>query len=203
MLKSITSKINRGEFDYTFLLSCLSRYKKPRNQITKLIKTKQIIRIKKGLYIFGKEINAPAYSKEILANLIYGPSYISLEYALSYYNLIPERVELITSVTTKRNKYFKTPIGDFSYKYINQNKYSTGITQIKIDQNRFALMATKEKALIDLLDKEKNTFSISDLKIHLIQNLRIEPEEIKKLSLKHIKEIKKNYKSKSIDNVLY
>lgn len=60
---------------------------------------------------------------EFIANLIFGPSYLSQEYVLQYYGLIPERVELITSMTTKRHKHFAPPIGDFRYQYISPKRF--------------------------------------------------------------------------------
>ena len=64
-----------AEFDYNLLLHALRDYKKPRDKIRGLIRGKDIIRVKKGLYVLGREYNKP-YSKFVLANLIYGPSYI-------------------------------------------------------------------------------------------------------------------------------
>jgi hypothetical protein len=76
-------------------------------------------------------VRSPKYGGTVepmeIANPLYGPSYISLEYALSYYGLIPERVESITSVTTKRSKKFITPLGSFSYEHIPLKAYPIGI----------------------------------------------------------------------------
>ena len=78
-------------FSYVYLLDRLKSYKNPRNKIGLMIKKNHIIRVKKGLYVlpaaFGGKIN-----KFLLANLIYGPSYVSFESALSYWGLIPEKV---------------------------------------------------------------------------------------------------------------
>ena len=85
--------------------------------------------MKKGLYIFGEEYRRKPYSREILANLIYGPSYISLDYALQHYGLIPERVEAITSVARGRSRKFSTPIGLFTYRMIPLNAFRIGMKQ--------------------------------------------------------------------------
>ena len=53
MINEIKNKTQFGEVDYNFLMSCLSNYKKPRNQVTKLIDNNYIIPVKKGLYVFG------------------------------------------------------------------------------------------------------------------------------------------------------
>ena len=64
------------EFDYNFAMSALSEYKNPRIEINDLLKKGEIIRVKKGLYVFGPDLAREPYSRETLANLIYGPSYI-------------------------------------------------------------------------------------------------------------------------------
>src|SRR5439155_24771651 len=107
--------IGREEFDHSLLASALSSYSGVRQKINELLKSGTIVRVKKGLYVFGPEVRQNPICKETLANLIYGPSCISLEYALSHHGLIPERVETITSVTPKKNKEFNTPIGRFTY----------------------------------------------------------------------------------------
>ena len=88
----IRKRITREIFDYQTLMHALEGYAHPRDKITDLIRKKVIIRIKKGLYIFGDDYRQHLYSRELLANLIYGPSYISMEYALHYHGLTPERV---------------------------------------------------------------------------------------------------------------
>ena len=143
--------IGRDEFDYQSLLNVLREYKAPRQKINELIKAQEIIRVKKGLYVFGSHVIHTTYSKEVLANLIYGPSYISLESALSFYKLIPERVETITSVTSKRNKKFHTPVGVFTYRYLHLKKYPLGVLQQEIAPQTKVLMASPEKALIDYI----------------------------------------------------
>ncbi|MBF5059620.1 hypothetical protein [Candidatus Neptunochlamydia vexilliferae] len=71
------------------------------------------------------------YSLEILANKIYGPSYVSLEYALAYYGMIPEHVVEVTSVTSKRKRLYNTPVGRFSYTPIPLSLYGVGFTLLE------------------------------------------------------------------------
>ena len=170
------------EFDYNFIKNALSQYKNPRVKINDLLKKKEIIRIKKGLYVFGPKLAQGPYSKETLANLIYGPSYISLEYALSFYGLIPERVETVTSITNKRNKLFKTPAGIFSYRYIHPSIYSCGITIQEMDKYHSILIATKEKALSDTLYFSGKITDEIHLKKYLFDDLRLDEEAIARLN---------------------
>jgi hypothetical protein len=164
------------EVDYLFLTHGLKFYNQPRAKITALLRAGDLVRIKKGLYVFGQEHAYKPFVKETLANLIYGPSYISLEYALSFYDFIPERVETVTSVTNKKDKLFKTPIGTFTYRYLHPSKYPIGIAQVTYDQTHPILIATPEKALADKIllaspdlhlknDKTLEAFLFEDLRI--------------------------------------
>lgn len=193
MLLDLKKSALTEEFDYNFLKYMLSDYKNPRVKINDLLKKEQIIRVKKGLYVFGPELAREPYSKETLANLIYGPSYISLEFALSFYGLIPDRVETVTSVTNKKNKLFKTPLGAFSYKYINPSIYSYGITLYELDPNHSILIATKEKAISDMLYFIDKLADQTQLEQYLFENMRLEPEDLVGLNMREIKQLATNY----------
>ena len=100
------SGVDSDVFDYQQLTDCLTDYAKPRDKIRAMLKAGEIIRVKKGLYVFGDGRRRRPWAREFLANLIYGPSYISLDYALSHYGFIPERVEVVTSVTAALSRRF-------------------------------------------------------------------------------------------------
>lgn len=104
------------------------------------------IRIKRGLY--GLKTDQP--DEEEIANALYKPSYISFEYALSYWNIIPEMAYSLTSATTKPTRTFT--IGEtntYSYFTIKREAY-TGYLLQKNEQKRY-LIAEPEKALVDYL----------------------------------------------------
>jgi len=193
MLLTLRNAALIEEIDYNFLRHALSGYKNPRVKINDLLKKGEIIRIKKGLYVFGPKLAREPFSKETLANLIYGPSYISLEYALSFYGLIPERVETVTSITNKRKKLFNTPVGRFSYRYINPALYSCGVTLHKLDDRHSVLIATKEKALSDMLYFSDKMASGSQIEKYLFDSLRLEEKDIKSFNLSDIKILGRSY----------
>lgn len=190
------------EFDYQFLISKLQDYRYPRNVISRLLRTEKIIRIKKGLYIFGENYRREPVSRTLLANLIYGPSYVSREYALGYYGLIPERVEEITSMTTQKNKEFETPVGRFHYKHINAEAYTVGIDRLTIDNQRCFFIASREKALADLIALQKGIKNESEMLEHLLENLRIDEDDLASLDFERLKKIATAYK-KPIVKLLY
>ena len=193
MLLPLRNSALTEEFDYNFIKHFLHKYRNPRVKINDLLKKGAIVRVKKGLYVFGPELAREPYSKETLANLIYGPSYISLEYALSFYGLIPERVEVITSVTNKRKKYFNTPIGIFSYRYVNPSIYSYGITLYEIDNLHSILIATQEKALIDMLHFANKMTDVAQIEHYLFEDLRLDRDGLSGFSLRRVKKLAKLY----------
>ncbi|MCP4575484.1 MAG: hypothetical protein GY846_04280 [Deltaproteobacteria bacterium] len=200
MIEEIRKKISQEEFDYQTLLVCLKNYARPRDKITSLIKKGSIIRIKKGLYIFGEAYRRRPYSLEILANLIYGPSYISLDFALAYYGMIPERVEAMTSVTTGRSHSFATPVGLFTYRHISLKAFPIGMNRIEMDENLAFLVATPEKALADKLNADQNTGiqSGKGLVRYLTDDLRIDISTLKTLDAESLAEMGRRYGSRKI-----
>lgn len=190
------------EVDYLFMKYALQSYANPRAKITALLRSKELIRVKKGLYILNGKNPRKPYVKETLANLIYGPSYISLEYALAFYGFIPERVEMLTSVTSRKDKLFKTPVGLFSYRYFNPAKYSVGITQIMYDSTHPILIATPEKALANkilLASPNLQLKNVSDLEDFLFADLRIPHEKIISLNTELFNKISAVLKNKNVE----
>jgi len=102
--------------------------------------------LRRGHYVFsGLEINDPVLF--LLANKIYAPSYVSLEMALAYYNLIPEAVYGITSVASRKTNYFKTDFGEFLYRHIKP-QLMFGYKLIGY-QGKIFKLAEPEKAVLD------------------------------------------------------
>ncbi len=115
-----------------------------------LQKAGKIIRLKKGLYILSPEESGETLSNELIANHIYGPSYISLQTALRYYGLIPETVYTTQSMTIKRSRSFTNDIGVFTYTSCPHDYFTIGIRQAIVNSNTI-LIASPEKALCDTL----------------------------------------------------
>jgi len=203
-LIDLRERIGRDEFDHLLISSALSPYQAVRQKINQLLKSGNILRVKKGLYVFGPKLRRNPVCKETLANLIYGPSCISLEYALSLTGFIPERVEVVTSVTPKKNKTFDTPIGRFTYRYLSAAKYPHGIEQIWVDSAHPVLIATPEKALCDyvVLNDVPNINSPDSAREFLVADLRIDPTQLERFDIRRLTHLNKHYKSASIARIL-
>ncbi|MGD2270206.1 MAG: hypothetical protein PVI06_07400 [Desulfobacterales bacterium] len=200
MIEPIRKQILHEEFDYQTILNALKDYERPRDKISDLLRKGIIIRVKKGLYIFGDDYRRRPYSREVLANLIYGPSYISLEYALHYYGLIPERVEAITSVTPGRSRKFFTPVGLFIYRNIPLEAFRTGMNRIELEGGLSFLVAVPEKALADKIriDRGMAIQNRQQVYDYLVRNLRIDEAALQEMDSEYLIAIARRYRSRRI-----
>lgn len=153
-------------------------YSNIRTKIQRLIRDGKLTPVTRGIY----ETNAaiPGY---LLASIIYSPSYISFEYALSWHGLIPEGVKVYTCATNnkKKSKLHETPFGIFTYRDIPLKAYPYEI-KLCIENGYSYQLATAEKALCDQLYKMPPVKNQKELQELLFDNLRIEPDTLKKLS---------------------
>jgi predicted transcriptional regulator of viral defense system len=137
--------------DYAAIVNLLSEYRSPKDKVARMESNGDLLRLKKGLYLVSPQLHGQLYSRELIANHLYGPSYVSLETALSYYDIIPERVPLVRSMTTKRAKVFRTPVGNFDYTKVNDEYFRIGLKQAIVDNQYSYLIATPEKAICDMI----------------------------------------------------
>ena len=86
----------------------------------------------------------------LIANELRRASYVSLQAALAYYGMIPEYVPNTTSVTTDRPEQLDTPVGRFLFRHIKRALFF-GVEQVEVAPGQIARMASREKALLDLL----------------------------------------------------
>lgn len=173
----------------------LSNYSNKNNKISRELKTGELFKIINGLY--ETDENTPGY---LLSGVIYGPSYISFEYALSFYGLIPERVTTITNATfdKKKKKKYNTPFGFFTYRDVPTSAYPEE-TLLKIEGEYAYQIATPEKALCDKLYTLSPLNNYSNLENMLFNDLRIDEEEFNKLDVNKIVKLSKLYHSTNID----
>src|SRR5690625_2218577 len=102
----------------------LANYNRPNDKISDLVRSGLLISLRRGLYVPGPELDLPLPHSFLIANHLRGPSYISLETALSHWEMIPERVYEINSITLKTSQVYDTPIGRFTYRHLSFPYYS-------------------------------------------------------------------------------
>lgn len=175
--------------DYALLSSLFSGYKFPRNKIAGLENEGKLIRLKRGLYVVSPDLSGKLLSLELIANHIYGPSYVSMESALRYYGLIPESVSEVRSITTKRSRGFENSISRFKYINSNDKYYPIGINQ-KIMNDYSFLIASPEKALCDLLafTPDVRPRFVNALLLFLEENIRLDMEAFFKMDVNIFRE---------------
>ena len=189
------------EFPIVSLTHIFNINKKPQTlkvQLSGWQKKGLVIKLKRGLYILNESDRKIEPSRIFLANALYSPSYVSTTYAFGYYDLIPEKVEDVTSITTKKTAKFTNTFGTFIYQHLKINLFF-GFKEIE-DENGFpVLIAEPEKAILDLIylnlqdfkNKGKDIFSLS----YRFQNLDI-------LNKKKLIDFAKRYESKEIFDVV-
>lgn len=170
-------------FDYVALVSALSQYARPRDRITRLLRQGTIVRLKKGLYCHGGAVESGALRKETIANLLYGPSYVSLQSALGHYGMIPEAVHNVTSVTTGKAKRFSTPYGLFAYRAVPSSYYWRGVELQGSSESSAFLMATPEKALADTAYFAAGVTSVDAAREFLLFDMRIDESALLSLDV--------------------
>ena len=181
------------------LNNLFSDYKAPKMKIQGMVRNGSIIRIKKDLYVVSPEISGKPLSPELIANHLYGPSYVSLHYALHYYGLIPERVVTVTSATTMHTQTFQTPIGRFTFRNFTDDYFPIGITMASEGDISF-MIASPEKALCDMLMVEHHipSQSLSALEVFFEEDMRIELDDLKTMDRSIIRQCMERGKKKQI-----
>lgn len=200
MFVDVRTRIQPEIFDYQTLTDALKDLSSPRDKITRLLRQGILVRIKKGLYIFGDRYRRHPYSKEMLANLVYGPSYVSLDYALAYYGLIPERVEALTSVTPNRSRRFTTPVGLLTYRQIPARAYEVGVVRVEAEHEQAYLIASPEKALADKIVSVRGgpIVSAAEMIRFLEEDLRVDAAAVRTLSAERIDDYAGRYRSRRL-----
>lgn len=131
------------------------------HNLTNWVKKGYLIKLRKEFYAFAECKAIPEFSRYI-ANRIYMPSYISMHTALSYYGMIPESVVHITSISSLKTAQFTNVFGEFSYNSVRPG-YMYGYVPKNMADGRSILIATPEKALLDLLYLNQYYRSESDM----------------------------------------
>ena len=121
------------------------------------------------MYAFAERYRRRDISAAELANHLYPPSYLSLQWALSYYGVIPERTVVLTSVSTRQTKRFQNDLGSFSYRHVKPTVFG-GYLRVSID-GRTVLLAAPAKALVDLWYLEPGKWSLDRIREIRFQNI--------------------------------
>ena len=183
-------------YDMQLLKQKYKGYKNINQKISFEEKKGNLIRINRGFYT-DDIIN----DGKVIANICYSPSYLSFEYALSQYGLIPEYVSSYTSAVFGKchNKVYSNKNINLQYFGIPNEVYSDFVLSIKDENGINYLIASKEKALCDELYRKYPVRSIKDLEIMLYDDLRLDYEDLKELNFQNVLKIIPKYHSNTLN----
>jgi len=153
-------------------------------QLSRWVHQGKLVPLRRGMFLLPAALRRNQPALEYLANLLVLPSYVSLERALSFHGLIPERVPLVQSVTRGRPMLFETPVGDFQYRHVKQDWFF-GYAETEIE-SASALIALPEKALLDVIYLSAGPFPRERIDAMRLQNLdRLKPAILTRMAAGH------------------
>lgn len=140
-----------GAMPYFDLPLLVQGFNEPREgirvQLSRWMKQGKVVGLRRGMYTLPDAYRRVPLTAVTLANQLYRPSYLSGLWALGYYDMIPERVVWLTSVTPRVPRRFENPFGVFDYRNIKQDAFFGYVAVQSGGQE--VLVAEPEKALLD------------------------------------------------------
>jgi predicted transcriptional regulator of viral defense system len=144
-----------------------------RRQLSRWVRAGKVIQLRRGLYMLAAPYERVSIHPFLIANALVPGSYVSLQSALAYYDLIPEHVPLTLSVTTRRPAEWRTTLGEFVFHHLAPH-FSFGYQQVELSEGQQAFVALPEKALLDLVHLTTNGADpayLSELRLQNLENL--------------------------------
>ena len=183
-----------GIFTYSDVLVWLGESRNSvRGIVKRAIASGEIIHIRRGLYCLAQKYCRRSISRNVIANLIYGPSYVSMETALSVHGWIPEAVHSVVSVSSGRAKSFETPLGYFDYVQVGQRPLLAAVERKQDESSICFLVAKPLKAIADYVaSRGMDWRGVEPLE----ESLRIERENLDTLTPEDFNELDGVYKSR-------
>jgi predicted transcriptional regulator of viral defense system len=140
-------------------------------QLSRWTTAKKVNQLRRGLYILAEPYRQIEPHPFLIANSLISPSYVSMQSALAYYDLIPETVPQVISMTSKfRSKVIESFSGSYRFHHL-KDPYFSGFHLVQLDQDQFAYIARPEKALLDLIYLTKQGQTRAYLESLRLQNL--------------------------------
>ena len=166
------------------LLGLLRGYSRPYDKIMEMVNQGILVQLRRGLYMTSPLVSKITPEPFLIANHLYGPSYISLDSALFHWGLIPERVFEISCVTPKISKKIIVQNAVYSYTHLPIAYYPLGIQSISLTKTQTVLIASPEKALCDkvITTAGINLRSKQQAMAFLVEDLRIDKDQLRELN---------------------
>jgi predicted transcriptional regulator of viral defense system len=163
------------------------------------VASREVWRLRRGLYCLANRFALGRVDPLELAQRIHGPSYVSLETALSQHGWIPEAVQAITSVTPGRSRSFDTPIGLFTFTRVPQRRFLAGVRRTAGEGVGAFFLATPLKALADYVYAQRCDWQSA---APVVESLRVEDESLSELTAPLFDEVMSAYKPGRVSRFL-
>jgi hypothetical protein len=159
--------------------------------LKRAVASREVWRIHRGLYCLSDRYTRGRINPLELAQRIHGPSYVSLETALSHHGWIPEAVQAVTSVALGRSRIFNTPVGLFSFTRVPQRSLLSGVRRVSVEGGGAFFLATPLKALADHVYAQRCDWHSA---APVVESLRVEDESLAELTGELFDEVISAYK---------
>jgi predicted transcriptional regulator of viral defense system len=157
-------------FESGLLYAGANKPQEVQRQLADWVRAGKIVQLKRGLYTAAQPYQSEHPHSYVIANHLVRGSYVSLQAALSYFDLIPEHVAVVTSVTTGRPGTWRNLYGHFSYQHV-QPALFFGFEYRQVTRTQWAYIATPEKALLDLIYLTPHADNVDYVRALRLQNL--------------------------------
>ncbi len=167
--------------------------------LKRAVASREVWRVHRGLYCLSDRYTQGRVNPLELAQCIHGPSYVSLETALSHHGWIPEGVQAITSVALGRSRTFNTPVGLFSFTRVPQRRFLSGVRRVSVEGGGAFFLATPLKALADHVYAQRCDWHSA---VPVVESLRVEDESLAELTGELFDEVMSAYKPGRVSRFL-
>ena len=167
--------------------------------LKRAVARREVWRVHRGLYCLASRYTQGGINPLELAQRIHGPSYVSLETALSHHGWIPEAVHAITSVALGRARSFDTPLGLFSFTPVPQRSFLSGVRRASVEEGGSFFLATPLKALADHVYTQRCDWRSA---APVVESLRVDNESLAELNGELFDEVMSAYKSGRVSRFL-
>ena len=181
--KTLLTPFSNQPISTQVLLGLLRGYSRPYDKIGEMVHQGFLLQVRKGLYVTTTLVNPVMPEKFLIANHLYGPSYVSIDSAMSFWGLIPEKVFEITSVTVRPTRKIDTLDTVYSFLHIPKHYYALGIQSVALTEKQTVMMACPEKCICDKIVTTSgiNLRSRNQALEFLTEDLRIDAEHLSTL----------------------
>ena len=167
--------------------------------LKRAVASREVWRIYRGLYCLSDRYTPSPINPLELAQRIHGPSYVSLETALSQHGWIPEAVHAVTSAALGRSRTFYTPVGLFSFTRVPQRSFLSGVRRVSVEGGGAFFLATPLKALADLVYVQRRDWRSA---APVVGSLRVDDESLSELTGEAFDEVMSAYRPGRVSRFL-